>query len=286
MNNNVYLKLENVKKSFANFELDNVSFSLPKGYIMGLIGSNGAGKTTTIKLILNMLDIENGNIEILGKDYKENEKEIKQNIGVVFDSNFFVDTWTIKETEQALSVFYHEWNNEKFRLILKRFGLPLSKKINELSRGMQMKLMLACAFSHNAKLLILDEPTSGLDPATRNEFLEILQEFIQDGEKSVLFSTHITTDMERITDYITYLENGRVIYTGDMDGLMQKYYLIKGEPAKLTNELKKDILGIRSTTIGFEGLVETKLAHKYKGYILDVPTIDDIIICMSKEGKK
>lgn len=131
-----------------------------------------------------------------------------------------------------------------------------------------------------------DEPTSGLDPATRNEFLEILQEFIQDGEKSVLFSTHITTDLERITDYITYLENGRVIYTGDMDGLMQKYYLIKGEPAKLTNELKKDILGIRSTTIGFEGLVETKLAHKYKGYILDVPTIDDIIICMSKEGKK
>lgn len=157
MNNNVYLKLENVKKSLANFELDNVSFSLPKGYIMGLIGSNGAGKTTTIKLILNMLDIENGNIEVLGKDYKENEKEIKQNIGVVFDSNFFVDTWTIKETEQ---------------------------------------------------------------------------------------------------------------------------------PAKLTNELKKDILGIRSTTIGFEGLVETKLAHKYKGYILDVPTIDDIIICMSKEGKK
>ena len=149
-----------------------------------------------------------------------------------------------------------------------------------------MKLMLACAFSHNAKLLILDEPTTGLDPATRNEFLEILQEFIQDGEKSVLFSTHITTDLERITDYITYLENGRVIYTGDMDGLMQKYYLIKGEPAKLTNELKKDILGIRSTTIGFEGLVETKLAHKYKGYILDVPTIDDIIICMSKEGKK
>ena len=116
MNNNVYLKLENVKKSLANFELDNVSFSLPKGYIMGLIGSNGAGKTTTIKLILNMLDIENGNIEVLGKDYKENEKEIKQNIGVVFDSNFFVDTWTIKETEQALSVFYHEWNNEKFRL--------------------------------------------------------------------------------------------------------------------------------------------------------------------------
>ena len=155
MNNNVYLKLENVKKSLANFELDNVSFSLPKGYIMGLIGSNGAGKTTTIKLILNMLDIENGNIEVLGKDYKENEKEIKQNIGVVFDSNFFVDTWTIKETEQALSVFYHEWNNEKFRLILKRFGLPLSKKINELSRGMQMKLMLACAFSHNAKIYCL-----------------------------------------------------------------------------------------------------------------------------------
>lgn len=284
--NEIYLKLENVRKSFTNFTLDNVSFTLPKGYIMGLIGSNGAGKTTTVKLILNMLDRENGNIEVLGTDYIENEREIKQNVGVVFDSNFYVDTWTIKETEQALSIFYNEWDNQTFRLMLIKFGLSLSTKIKDLSRGMQMKLMLACAFSHNAQLLILDEPTSGLDPATRNEFLEILQEFIQDGEKSVLFSTHITTDLERIADYITYLENGRVIYTGDMDEFMQKYFLIKGEPASLTNELKKDILGMRLTSMGFEGLVDAKVANKYKEYILDVPTIDDIVIFMSKEEKK
>ena len=280
------LEIHSVKKSFANFILNDISFSLPKGFIMGLIGSNGAGKTTTIKLILNMLEKEQGKIEIFGRDNVKNEKEVKQHIGVVFDSNFFVDTWTVKETEKAISVFYDEWSHKIFREMLEKFGLTDNIKIGELSRGMQIKLMLACAFSHNAKLLILDEPTSGLDAATRNEFLEILQDYITDGERSVLFSTHITTDLEQVADYITYLERGKLIYTGKMEELLQKYVIIKGAPNQMTDDLKKYILGIRQTNIGFEGLVDTETAGKYKDkYILDIPTIDEIIIHINKEGR-
>lgn len=279
-----YLEIHNVKKSFSNFILDDISFSLPKGFIMGLIGSNGAGKTTTIKLILNMLEKEQGKIEVFGRDNVKNEKEVKQHIGVVFDSNFFVDTWTVKETEKAISIFYDEWSHEIFREMLEKFELTDSIKIGELSRGMQVKLMLACAFSHNAKLLILDEPTSGLDAATRNEFLEILQDYIKDGERSVLFSTHITTDLEQVADYITYLERGKLIYTGNVEELLQKYVIIKGAPNQMTDDLKNHILGIRQTNMGFEGLIDAETAGKYKDkFILDIPTIDEIMIHINRE---
>lgn len=199
------LELKNVCKSFRDFTLNNISFTLPQGYIMGLVGPNGAGKTTTIQLILNMLEKDAGKILAFGKDNVVSEKEIKQDIGIVFDSIFYVDSWTVKDTEKAVSIFYDNWRHDIFNDMVKRFDLPLNKKVGELSRGMQMKLMLACAFSHDAKLLILDEPTSGLDPLTRDEFLEILQDYIRDGQRSVLFSTHITTDLERVADYITLI---------------------------------------------------------------------------------
>lgn len=279
-----YLEVHKVKKSFKNFILNDINFSLPKGYIMGLIGSNGAGKTTTIKLILNMLEKEQGKIYIFGYDNVQNEKDIKQRIGVIFDNNFFVDTWTVKETEKAISVFYDEWDHKIFQEMIKRFGLADNIKIGNFSRGMQIKLMLACAFSHNAKLLILDEPTSGLDASSRNEFLEIMQDYIKDGEKSVLFSTHITTDLEHVADYITYIERGELIFTGDKDELLRKYVMIKGAPNEMTDELKKNILGIRQTNMGFEGLVDAEIGKKYKNkYILDNPTIDEIIIHINKE---
>lgn len=163
------LEIKNVSKQFQGFELNNISFSLPKGFIMGLVGPNGAGKTTTIQLILNMLEKSSGEILIFGKDNVMHEQMIKQEIGVVFDSVFYVDSWTVRDTEKAVSIFYDNWNHENFSNMIKCFGLPIDKKISEFSRGMQMKLMLVCAFSHNAKLLILDEPTSGLDPVTRDE---------------------------------------------------------------------------------------------------------------------
>jgi ABC-2 type transport system ATP-binding protein len=278
------LEIKGVCKSFPGFLLNNVSFALPKGYIMGLVGPNGAGKTTTIQLILNMLERDNGRIFMFGKDNIKHEHEIKQDIGVVFDNSIYVDSWTVKDTEKAVSIFYENWKHEIFAEMLNRFDLQWGKKIGELSRGMQMKLMLACAFSHNAKLLILDEPTSGLDPVTRDELLEILQDYIQDGERSILFSTHITADLERVADYVTFLNRGNVFYTGSPEDLMSNYRLIKGAPRDLTPELEKSVIGLRKTDLGFEGLIGAKEAGKYKSCILDNATIDNIVIGISKGG--
>ncbi len=285
MNDN-FLELTGVSKEFTGFKLNNISITLPKGYIMGLVGPNGAGKTTTIQLILNMLERNSGDILVFGKDNIKYEKAIKQNIGVVFDTVFYVNTWTIKNTEKAVSMFYDDWDHDVFQRMIERFQLPMNKKVRELSRGMQMKLMLACAFSHNAKLLILDEPTSGLDPVTRDEFLEILQEYIEDGERSVLFSTHITSDLERVADYITVLNHGELVYSGSMDALLEGYQMIKGNPVDLTPELEKDMIGMRKTDMGFEGLIDASVLPKYKNYIIEKATIDDIVINISKGGAR
>lgn len=280
------LELKNVCKSFRDFTLNNISFTLPQGYIMGLVGPNGAGKTTTIQLILNMLEKDTGEILVFGKDNVVCEKEIKQDIGTVFDNIFYVDSWTVKDTEKAVSIFYNNWRHDIFIDMLKRFDLPKNKKIGEFSRGMQMKLMLACAFSHNAKLLILDEPTSGLDPVTRDEFLEILQDYIKDGERSVLFSTHITSDLEQVADYITLVNQGNMIFTGSMEDLLDSYRLIKGKLRDLTVELEKSIIGLRKTDMGFDGLISTKAAAQYKNYIIDNVKIDDVIVRIGKGGRK
>lgn len=280
------LELKNVCKSFRDFTLNNISFTLPQGYIMGLVGPNGAGKTTTIQLILNMLEKDTGEILIFGKDNVVSEKEIKQDIGIVFDSIFYVDSWTVEDTEKAVSIFYNNWRHDIFNDMVKHFDLPQNKKVGELSRGMQMKLMLACAFSHNAKLLILDEPTSGLDPVIRDEFLEILQDYIKDGERSVLFSTHITSDLEQVADYITLVNQGNMIFTGSMEDLLDSYRLIKGKPRDLTIELEKNIIGLRKTDMGFDGLISAKAAAQYKNYIVDDVKIDDIVVRIGKGGRK
>lgn len=282
MNN--YLELKDVSKNFNDFNLKNINFTLPMGYIMGLIGPNGAGKTTTIQLILNMLEKDEGEILVFDMDNVKNENLIKQNIGVVFDNIFYADNWTIRDTEKAISIFYKDWNHDIFKSMITKFNLPLNKKISELSRGMQMKLMLSCAFSHNAKLLILDEPTSGLDAVTRDELLEILQDYIKDGDRSVLFSTHITTDLEKVADYITFINNGELFYTGSLQDLLEKFRLIKGRPKDLTETLKKDVIGLRETDIGFDALIHTNDTIKYNNCIIDTATIDDIVIKVSKRG--
>jgi ABC-2 type transport system ATP-binding protein len=279
---NNLLELKDVCKQFPDFLLNKISFSLPKGYIMGLVGPNGAGKTTTIQLILNMFERDGGEILVFGRDNIRHEHAIKQLVGVVFDSSIYVDTWTVRDTEKAVSIFYEHWKHDIFMDMTRRFALPLHQKVKDLSRGMQMKLMLACAFSHDARLLILDEPTSGLDAVTRDMLLEILQDYIRDGERSVLFSTHITTDLARIADYVTFLHCGAVFYTGGLDDLRNSYCLIKGRPHDLTPELAKSIIGVRKTGMGFEGLIGAAEAARYKDCILEPATIDDIVVCVSK----
>ena len=282
--NNV-LEISNVTKDYKKFKIDNISFNLPKGYIMGFIGANGAGKTTTIKLILNMIKIESWEIKVFDLDNIREEENIKEQIGVVFDECYYLEDWTLNDVEKAVSIFYKNWNSSIYEKYLKEFNLARDKKVKDLSRGMRMKLMIAVAFSHEAKLLILDEPTSGLDPVARDEFLDILRDYIEDEEKSVIFSSHITSDIEKIADYITYINNGKIIFTGEKDEFLEKYCIIKGGKEDITESQKKEIIGLRMHSTGFEGLIELKKAVGFSSkVIIEKASLDEIMIYMNKEA--
>lgn len=282
--NNV-LEINNITKDYKKFKIDNISFNLPKGYIMGFIGANGVGKTTTIKLILNMIKRESGEIKVFGLDNIREEERIKEQIGVVFDECYYLEDWTLNDVEKAVSMFYKNWNSSIYEKYLKEFNLARDKKVKDLSRGMRMKLMIAVAFSHEAKLLILDEPTSGLDPVARDEFLDILRDYIEDEEKSVIFSSHITSDIEKIADYITYINNGKIIFTGEKDEFLEKYCIIKGGKEDITESQKKEIIGLRMHSTGFEGLIELKKAVGFSSkVIIEKASLDEIMIYMNKEA--
>lgn len=279
-----YLEVNNLSKLFRAFELKDISFTLPKGYIMGLIGPNGSGKTTTIKLILNMLKRDSGEIKVLGLDNIADEETVKTNIGVVFDSNYFCDEWSVTQAGAIMSVFYQNWSKDKFSNLLKEFQIDNAKKIKELSKGMQMKLMLACSLAYDAKLLILDEPTSGLDPVSRDELLKILSEYIEDGEHSVLFSTHITGDLEKIADYITYINHGKLFFSGSKDEFVDMFRIVKGGREELTDKIGKKLIGIRKHSTGFEALAKFEDLRTLKNLNIEPATIDDIVVFTNKEN--
>ncbi len=278
------LEIRNLSKSFGGFALRNISFALPKGYIMGLIGPNGSGKTTTIQLILNMLRRDSGTIQVLGRDILAQEQAIKASLGVVFDSSCFSDDWQAAQVEQAISPFYANWNRDTFAQLLRKFHIDPARRGRELSRGMQMKLMLACAFSYDAKLLILDEPTSGLDPVSRDELLSILAAYIEDGEHSVLFSTHITEDLERAADYITYLRYGELVFSGSKEEFVNGFRMAKGGREELTPELRARAAGIRTFPTGFEALIRAQDAAAFSHLEIEPASIDEIVVFTSKEG--
>ncbi|SPF41731.1 ABC-type multidrug transport system, ATPase component [Candidatus Desulfosporosinus infrequens] len=281
MNNAI--EIQNLCKSFKDFSLNNISFSLPMGYIMGFVGQNGAGKTTTIQLILNMINRDSGKIKIFGLDNVQDEQRIKQDIAVVFDDIYFVDSWKVREVETAIKGFYSNWSSKLFDQYISSFHLPMEKKVKELSRGMKMKLMLAVAMSHEAKLLIFDEPTSGLDPVARDELLGILSKYIADGQKSILFSTHITSDLEKIADYITLIDHGNIFYSGTKDDLLESFCIVRGGPHDLTDELKKNIIGLTTNIAGFAGLLPTsKIKNLAPEIVTETPSIDEILISISK----
>jgi ABC-2 type transport system ATP-binding protein len=284
MNNAIEIK--NLRKKYKDFTLKDISFSLPTGYIMGFVGQNGAGKTTTIRLMLNMADREGGEIKLLGMDNLRDEQSIKQNVGVVLDEIYFANNWTVREVEQVLKPFYVNWNSALFSQYAQQFRLPLDKKVKELSRGMRLKLMLAVAMSHEAKLLILDEPTSGLDPVARDELLQILSDYI-DEDKSILLSTHNTTDMERIADYITLIDNGNIFYSGTKDDLIDSYRVVKGGPNDLLDPFREKIIGLTKNNTGFSGLIPAS-EGKYlpEEVVTAPPSIDEILVAISKEERK
>jgi ABC-2 type transport system ATP-binding protein len=283
---NSVLAVRDLNKKYNSFCLKDVSFEVPTGYIMGFIGPNGAGKTTTIKSILNMINYESGEIRVFGLNSKDNIDEINGQIGVVMDTPFYVEDWTVADVEKAVSPFYRQWDHEKYAAYLKRFDIDGKKKVKELSRGMKVKLMAAVAFSHDAKLLILDEPTSGLDPVARDELCDMLGEFVADENRSVLFSTHITSDLEKIADYITFILDGKIVFSGAKEELLEKYVLVKGGLDEISAEQKKRIIGLREYGTGFEGMTETVNIGKLPGSLLVEPiTLDEIIIYMNKGVK-
>jgi ABC-2 type transport system ATP-binding protein len=280
--NNV-LEVNDLSKTFTGFSINSVSFKLPAGAIMGFVGQNGAGKTTTIRLILNMLKRNSGEIKVFGLDNIDNDLEIKQNLGIIFDDLFFIEMWRIRDVEEAIKGFYKSWDSRLYNQYLDKYNLSPDKKIKELSRGMKIKLLLAVAMSHNAKFLILDEPTSGLDPVARNELLNIFKEYIAGGEKSILFSTHITSDLEKTAEYITLIDNGRLFYSGTTAGLINNYFIVRGKPDILSPELKENIIGLTINQSVFTGMIKASVLQNIpKEISTGIPTIDEILVYISK----
>ena len=285
MNNNIELK--KVSKKYNGFELKNITFDVPKGSIVGLIGENGAGKTTTIKSILNVIN-STGEIKILGKNMKDNEKEIKQEIGVVLDDSFLSEYLTPKNINTIMKDMYYKWDTNKYFKYLKQFELPINKLIKEFSSGMKMKLKIATAISHNPKILILDEPTSGLDPIVRNEILDIFRKFIEeDEEKSILISTHITSDLEHISDYIVFINKGEILFTLPTSELLENYGIVKCSKEDFMKLDKKDYITYRKSKYQYEVLTSDKsnVRSKYNITIIDKPSIEDIMLFYIKGEK-
>lgn len=275
------LSVSGVSKRYdSGFTLNDITFDLPMGYIMGLIGPNGAGKSTLIKLILNMVHRDAGSITTLGDDNIGAEERLKERLGIVFDSSYFIEQWTVERAGRSMAPMYSSWNETLFQYCLQRFGLDPKKKVKELSRGMQMKLMLAIAMSHDAKLLILDEPTSGLDVLSRDDLMDMLRDYIEDGNHSVLFSTHITTDLEHSADYITYITQGNLYYTGPTEEFEESFRIVKGGLVDV-DAVKTCAVGIHRYSTGFDALVPMEhlsgLIRDHEGLISEPPSIDDII---------
>jgi len=280
------LEVKNLKKNFKDFAVNNISFSLEKGYIMGFIGPNGAGKSTTIKLIMNLLKKDDGEIKIFGLDNIKNEQEIKNRIGFVYDENYFYEELTVSEMKKVIAPFYKNWDDNAFNKYTKNFSLSPKMKIKELSKGMKMKFSIAVALSHNADLLIMDEPTSGLDPIIRSELLDILTSLLQDENKSVFFSTHITSDLDKIADFITFINNGSIVFSCPKDDILENYGLVKGPKELLDADIRKNFIGVKETRIGFEGLVDDRSKAKRlfrDKVVIDRPSLDDIMLYYAKE---
>lgn len=281
------IKVKNLNKKYEGFELKNISFEIPEGSIVGLIGENGAGKTTTIKSILNIINSE-GEIQVFGKDIKQNEKEIKSKLGVVLDDSFLSEYLTPKKINSIMKNFYNTWDKKLFKKYIKIFKLPENKMIKDFSSGMKMKLKIATAISHKPQILILDEPTSGLDPIVRNEILDIFRQFIAEDEtRSILVSTHITTDLEHISDYIMFIKNGEITLNLPTSEILENYGIVKCDEKDFSKISKEDYEYYRKEKYQYEVLVKNKkmIKSKYGISTIDKASIEDIMLFYIKGEK-
>lgn len=279
------LSVQNLSKRYEKFQLKNVSFSLHPGYIMGFVGRNGAGKTTTLKSMLNLVHADSGSVTMFGKDFFRNELSIKQDISFMFGGIYCYPKKKLKTIADVVRQFYNEWDDAAFEKYLKRFDLDPDKKVDELSQGMKVKFNLALALSHNAKLLILDEPLSGLDPVSRDDLLELFQALIEGGQRSIIFSTHITSDLEKCADYITFIQNGQIIKSCAKDDLIAAYRIVKGTQNQLDKHLPQ-MIGYKTNAFGVTGLIKTGDLPGSDGLTLEAPSLEEIMIYHDKRGTK
>ena len=278
------LQVKDLTKQYPDFMLDHVSFSVPRGTIVGLIGENGAGKSTTLKAILDLIRKDDGTVRFFGEELTEDRKDMKENIGVVFDGIHFHETLTPAKIEKISAAAYRQWNSQTYHGYLEQFSLPADKEIKTFSKGMKMKLGIAAALSHDPKLLILDEATSGLDPVMRDDILDVFLDFVQDENHSILMSSHITTDLEKVADYITFIHQGKVLFCKTKDELRYKYGIIRCGAAVFDQIDKAEILAYRKDDYQWNVLVadKEKARKKYKAAVVDDATIDDILLLYVK----
>lgn len=282
------VEIRGLTKCYDGFTLDNISFTVPKGCIMGFIGQNGAGKTTTIQSMLNIIPIDSGEIRLLGMDHIQNENIVKERMSAVFDECPFGEIFTPVQIERVFRGLYRNWQTNTFFRYLDRFQLPRNKKVGNLSKGMKMKLQIAVALSHDAELLIMDEATSGLDPIVRNEILDVFRDYLMDGERSILMSSHITSDLEKIADCVTFIDNGRILLTGYKDELLESHGVIKCTREEYKEFAPEDYISARLNDFGVQFMTADRNAaeKKYSGAIIEKTTLEEIMQFYVNAGKK
>ncbi len=280
------LELQQICKSFpkSNFILDKLSFSLPYGSILGFVGENGAGKTTTIGCILNTVRKDSGMVKLFGKEMRDTDTDIREKIGVVYDGDNFPGFWSAKQLSQVMEGIYTKWDNALFQKYLEDFHLPVKQKIKNYSRGMTMKLAIAVALSHHPQLLILDEATSGLDPIMRDEMLDVFLEFVQEESHSILLSSHITSDLEKVADYITFIHNGKLILTASKNDLVYHYAVMRCRESQFLALDPGDIIAYRKRDFQIDVLVDNgkEAQRKYKDAVVDHVSVDEIMLLLVK----
>lgn len=280
------LELQNLSKSYAksDFTLDQISFSLPYGAILGFVGENGAGKTTTIGCILNTLRKDSGTVKLFGKEMGDGDTDIREKIGVVYDGDNFPGYWTAGQLSKVMAGLFRNWDQALFQKYLEEFQLPSKQKIKCYSKGMTMKLAIAAALSHHPELLILDEATSGLDPVMRDDMLDVFLEFVQEENHSILLSSHITSDLEKVADYITFIHKGRLILTAPKDDLVYRYAVMRCRESQFQAVDREDVLAYRKRDMQIDVLVTDgrEAQRKYKDMVVDHTSVDEIMLLLAK----
>jgi len=281
------IEIKELKKRYPEFNLNINELKIPSGVVIGLIGENGAGKTTLIKLILNIINKDSGKIKIFNKDSKEQELEIKEDIGVVLDNTFFPEILNSKNINSIMKDIYKNWDSKLFYKYLNDFGIKDNQILKTMSKGMKKKVEIAAALSHHPKLLILDEATSGLDPIVRNEVLDLFLDFIKDEDHTIILSTHITSDLEHIADYIIFINNGETVLEKQKDEIIDNYGILKCDIDEFNKIDEKDIISFRKNKYNYEILIDNKekCQNKYKGFIIDKITLEDLMLLIIKGGK-